>query len=256
MFKDKSNCQIFSGSLFDDIASYRLLEYGNNLQIDYSNNTELNYADSRGGNSVTIDMDNLTELIGETFSYWKPVFVNDSNSKVRTKIIENFSSMNKPRLGIENCIKFNPQFKNFTVTAGTEMSVDWLLNTGYKLFSGTACYGILCWARKAPVVSGKLSTFPNGARVRQVTGKQYIKLNDGSEDLLVDVNTDDSKLETDKGTFSFNYGSAKKTLSEVGEDLFYLVDRLTTGLLNDSSGNPVELWIPDGDFFTYKDFKS
>jgi hypothetical protein len=255
MFKDKSNCQIFSGSLFDDIASYRLLEYGNNLKIDYSNNTELNYADSRGGNSVTIDIDNLTELIGETFSYWKPVFVSDSNSKVRNKIIENFSSMNKPRLGIENFIKFNPQFKNFTVTAGTEMSVDWLLNTGYKLFSGTACYGILCWARKSPVVSGKLSTFPNGARVRHVTGKQYIKLNDGSEDLLVDVNADDSKLETDEGTFSFNYGSAKQTLLEVGEDLFYLVDRLTTGLLNDSSGNPVELWIPDGDFFTYKDFK-
>ena len=52
MFKDKSNCQIFSGSLFDDIKSYRLIEYGGNLNIEYTSNTELNEEEIKIPNSI------------------------------------------------------------------------------------------------------------------------------------------------------------------------------------------------------------
>ncbi len=255
MFKDKSNCQIFNGSLFDDISSYRLIEYGGNLHIEYTSNTELNTTDNSGGKKVDIGISTLKNIIGPVDKYWKPVFVNATNSSVTNKVIENFNSLKKPRLGIENCINFTPQFKNFTVAPDPVMSIDWFLNTTNKLFPGTACYGILCWARKAPEASGPLETFPNRSRVRHVGGGHFIKVSDGSEDFLVDVSVDDSKLENDTGSFKFNYGSARKTLEQIGENKFFLVDRLKDNLLDDEAGNPIELWIPDGDFFTYKDYK-
>ena len=257
MFKDKSNCQIFSGSLFDDIKSYRLIEYGGNLHIEYTSNTELNTTDDSGGQKVNIGISTLKKIIGSASSdgAWKPVFVNTNNSSVSNKVIENFNSLNKPRLGIENCISFTPEFKNFTVAPDPVMTVDWLLNTANQLFPGTACYGILCWARLSPETTGKLEKFPNGSRLRHVTGGHFIKVSDGSEDFLVDVGVDDSKLENKTGNFKFNYGSARKTLEQIGENKFTLVNRLTDNLLTDSSGRLIELWIPDGDFFTYKDYK-
>lgn len=255
MFKDKSNCQIFSGSLFDDIKSYRLIEYGGNLNIEYTSNTELNTTDNSGGQKVNIGISTLQNIIGNVSEAWKPIFVDTNNSSVSNKVIENFNSLNKPRLGIENCISFTPEFKNFTVAPDPVMTVDWLLNTANQLFPGTACYGILCWARLSPETTGKLEKFPNGSRLRHVGGGHFIKVSDGSEDFLVDVSVDDSKLENNTGDFKFNYGSARKTLEQIGENKFTLVNRLTDNLLTNSSGRPIELWIPDGDFFTYKDYR-
>jgi hypothetical protein len=269
--KDNTNkCTITDNVLFNNLQPYSLIDFNNNLYIDYNINSEYNseLKPSPNAKQITIKFNLIEDLIrlcgyGSVFNedsplhdVWLPLFVDKDSSNIQNKLLSRGTSIEKTQLGIEDFLSFVPKFKNWTVE-GSEapMTTDWILNSPFAGYN--AQYGILCWIKysKESAASSLKSTtfkmleaFPIGSRLRtNIAGKDshFIKIDN---DKLLILNKDDSTI---TGTsIEFNIGSNVTSPSEIGNDAKFCLVRPDSDKFYGTK-HSVELWIPDGDFYTY-----
>jgi hypothetical protein len=299
LLKDqKHKCNIFNKFLVDDLLPYRVVNSRKGTHIQYRPITSTDTASKfveETPNSVPSDNelitfnikaitslyeDNLANITStdtalltdsDYVDVWLPLIISKdiSNQYILNKPVFNNTVINNQRLGIENFIKFNTLFRNWTSSGTTtQMTIDWILNS--SLANIDAEYGLLCWIKLGNSLGSKqgfpwhengfynLNRFPKYSRLLCTgNGKQYIKLDDNT---LFDINTDDSVFLSNSIDFindtnrvlvsslptNSRFGLITSELEHVeqyplGGDRFYY------GFYN------VEFWIPDGDFFSYFD---
>lgn len=132
------SCIISNQKFVDNLLNYTLTEEDGILSISYA-----------GGplNSIDIKIAELFALEPNPESYWKPIFITPVNSTILTKKVNrNFTTNLENKLGIENFLTFNPEFKHWD-TYNTSMSLDWFLTDDNFAFS--PAYGLLGWIRLA-----------------------------------------------------------------------------------------------------------
>ena len=279
-------CNIYDKSFIDDLLPYKLIEKkdqtGNNqeLYLQY----DLNYVEestldelSTVGNlyKVNIDIGKLVLSFNELYLFnsssftlyntWLPVFIgtNALNTVpiynwINNKAISRGLTVERPQLGIENFLSFTPSFKNWIVSSEkpTSMSVDWNITPSIVPFD--PLYGILCWMKFSnnqdttslnSVEYRSIDQFPIGSRLISndplFSAQHFIKLDNTTVQI---INADDSTFNTN-GTITFNSIANKKFVDSFNQNaggLFSLVQPYSNKFFNN-----FELWIPDGDFYSY-----
>lgn len=228
------NCDIITSSFVDDLINYSLKEDGS---LQWSDNTNLDYTVK---NSINLFANNGN-------NYWTPNFVTNDNL-VDNKIISHYgpvkgnSQFASGRIGIEDFISFTPRFKNWNVSNGNNMVIDWILNrsrTPHRIVAG-----LNYWKISSIPVTGSIEIFPPYSKIKH-NNIEYIKLdNNNLRRLTVRQNVFRTlNAINNSSPINFNYtGNDSDTLvSSLGNNVsFTLV-----------GSDTVKIWIPDGDQLLY-----
>jgi len=268
-------CIVYNKSFKDDLRNYIVSDTG----VHYDNDVSKRY---------TINFDKFQRLLAaadKTYgSGWFPVYVSDDiavDNKVlssKGSLLNSNTGLLSGRIGIENFITFAPQFQNWTIVPGCDMTSDWILNRSpvpHYLNSG-----ILCWAQELypTTYSGNISSFPLGSRVREMNDdttkihyrdrKLFNTTKDGSL-----FNNQTSISVTGDITFSEATGismvsgtgwtdldssvrPAIRTIEEFRRSNVSITGSIdlfsaSTADASNAAAPKYMLWIPNGDYFSY-----
>lgn len=249
------NCNIFDKYLYEDLLPYNI----NESSLLFSNGAS---------SPITINTSALQAIYNEqqygdiSPNVWYPVFITNDNF-INNKVLSNdgaYQNQNAAivsgRLGIENFISFQPQMRSWNTSA--PMVIDWIINKAsmpYNLY-----YGLLFWFKVPEVRTAKtISRFAPGTRLTHsnFSGKVFIKIDDN---WLYEINNDPTKLSNN--TWTFDDSLSKKFIDEFGNNPRFTEvytslseNRLSNSNVNnpyiDLLGNGANLWIPDGDIFSF-----
>lgn len=249
------NCNIFDKYLYEDLVPYSI----NQSSLVFSNGTTSN---------ISINTEALQSLYNEqgygdiSPNVWYPVFITHDNF-INNKVLSNdgaYQNQNgaivSGRIGIENFISFQPQMNNWTTSS--PMVIDWIINKAsmpYNIY-----YGLLFWFKVPEARTAKFITrFAPGTRLSHANfaGKTFIKIDN---DWLYEINNDASIFSAN--SIDFNDSLNKKPIGDFGNNPVFTEvtrtiseNRLNNTTINnpyvDLLGNGGNLWIPDGDIFSY-----
>lgn len=263
------SCDIFNSFLSDNLLPYSLKETDGDLTILYNHGSVVPVNFNTAG---LVSLKNKSIPANFLDNVWYPIFIN-SDEFVSNKVLSQNGALKNAnqflrsgRLGIENVINFEAQFKDWSVSNKSVMSIDWILNQPdipYYLN-----YGIMGWfktigrdntntSQHIPYNTATLDKFPVGSRLRTdlLAGVTLIKIDDTT---LYRTDRDNHAFE---GNTWQHYNSSKlatlKTSSIAADNpkdiLYYLspesISESRVSIFNDLS----QLWLADGDCFSYYD---
>lgn len=227
------SCTIIDKSFVDDLQNYELIETSNELSIKFNN-----------GISSSVDISKFKKLIdlqpNYTTEFWQPIFINVNNSDIQTKKVNrNFTAIVE-KLGIENFLNFSPQFQNWS-TLRYKMSLDWLLTDDNFVFK--PIFGLLGWIRSPKIYSllespiNTVFTVHTGFTASSITGDTF-DFTIGHK--IVKYNTD----------ICINLNATKDS------NKFFAINEIKNSNIDVGYTSPipehnVQLYISDGDFFSY-----
>jgi len=237
-----NNCIISDRSFVDDLYPFSVIN--SPLSIEYRTpSTDTVAITSKLNILNTIASD---ALIDRDY-VWNPIFINNDNF-VTLKPVTSHGSFYNRQIGIENFFSFPARCQHWV---GGTLSVDWILNN--HNFYSTARYGIMGWIRAKSNssyllgnVASSLENFPVGSRLSfSNNNKLYIKINNNTIRSVEDNTNIDISTLGNNPTFTISSSYKKYHIVHPPK-----VETLSTNDLN-LGGVPADLWIADGDSFSY-----
>lgn len=223
MFK---NCNIIDGYIEDYLYPITTSSTNNNVEDWFS------------GNVSNISINKTTHIPSPIFSnpYWTPNF--GYNHREIQKIKHRGIS-NKNFIGINEYISFAPQFKKYFGANNAQAVINWRLNSYDFPFFVTR--GLFFWSRKV----SEESISRNFVWDKLAT---YIPFYDNDSGPYI-------KLPEDRILISQNTSSAieNNNIKNVIDILGTNYKNKTYRIFSKSKENNSEIWIPDGDVFSYRD---
>ena len=261
MYTIRNKCTIYDKYFIDDLLPYALIENDNKLYIRYNadmseisfpgrpqtlmpTDVQVEINQSSGVDNIleAILLKNIPRIADDYYlDVWTPIIIDIpiSYSYQTNKRLIRGGSIIQTRLGIENFMKFIPQFQSWNITNqnDTYLSSDLMITSPILPF--TAKYGIIAWAKRSsdPMLirhssfSGTeaghtIDKFPDKSRLimnLDTKNNQYIKLNNYklfkiSERIVIDI-------------------------SLLNNPLFLLASPYAIG--------KTDYWISDGEYFSY-----
>lgn len=260
MYTTTNKCTIYDKYFIDDLLPYALIENDNKLYIRY--NADMSEVSFPGRPQALMstdvpveinqsaDVDNILEDIllknippiadDYYLDVWTPIIIDIpiSDSYQTNKRLIRGGSIIQTRLGIENFMKFIPQFQSWDITKEKETYLASDLMITSPILPFTTKYGIIAWAKRSsdPMLirhssfSGiegyNIDKFPDKSRLimnLDTENNQYIKLNNYklfkiSERIIIDI-------------------------SLLKNPLFLLASPYAIG--------KTDYWISDGEYFSY-----
>lgn len=260
MYTTTNKCTIYDKYFIDDLLPYALIENDNKLYIRY--NADMSEVSFPGRPQALIstdvpveinqsaDVDNILEdillknipRIADDYylDVWTPIIIDIpiSDSYQTNKRLIRGGSIIQTRLGIENFMRFIPQFQSWDITRkqDTYLSSDLMITSPILPF--TAKYGIIAWAKRSSdpmlirhssfsdIEGYTIDKFSDKSRLimnLDTKNNQYIKLNNYklfkiSERIIIDI-------------------------SLLKNPLFLLASPYAIG--------KTDYWISDGEYFSY-----
>ena len=125
------SCDIFNSFLSDNLLPYSLKETDGDLTILYNHGSVVPVNFNTAG---LVSLKNKSIPANFLDNVWYPIFIN-SDEFVSNKVLSQNGALKNAnqflrsgRLGIENVINFEAQFKDWSVSNKSVMSIDWILN--------------------------------------------------------------------------------------------------------------------------------
>lgn len=232
LIKDLSkNCTISESSFVQNLQSYSV------------SNDKIQWIPSNTDSPLSFRFDIFNNGVSAN-THWTPFFITN-DERITNKVISHYGSLlndtpfESGRLGIEDFIEFEPQFKNWTTNG--KMTIDWILNRSRAQYSIYA--GILYWSKSTIPITGTIDKFPIYSKL-VYNNIIYLKIDDINLKRLSNDITYQSEF-NNVGEPVFNYDNNEYT---------------RVSIIDPNNINPTftlynsakkQIWIPDGDQILY-----
>lgn len=261
--KNISNCTIADFNINDIVQNFTV-QGSNKIEDWWGSEHSINYEEAQTAIiSKSHDQDNL--LTTQIFSapvftdIWTPVFVSANNNEQK---ISEKGIYNKPTLGTNEYISFEPAFKENTIRATNgRLVIPWKLNSDNFLFECTK--GVLCWVKSLEGKDPKIKTLTWSQIPRYIpfyiadtesssTGP-YIKID---EDRIMDRGPEsldslrgpiDDQIKSPNDIFGDDYTQKPYTLHK-----YNFIDSIGDPVFDNKIHNKL-MWIPIGDVYSYSE---
>lgn len=271
----KSKCTIFSGSFFDDIQKYELIENNNILSLNFSGTIFPVNFNITGLSSVIQNSQSIVSQFSTLKDVWIPIIIDNDNHVLSKEIRQNFS-IKKKIFGIENMVQFRGLFNNWNVTnTNIKLNCNWFINSNDIAY--VVDYGLLCWYKNnSNYIDNQfkeLKDLPNGSKIycamsltAQLSDTESISISPTdllikhSDTSLIIVDKDDSKFlntsdaSSRSANIQFNYERKLFNLSKVN-NIDNLKPKFKLAINPIDSENIVlknaSLWISNGEAYSY-----
>jgi len=236
------SCTIIDSKFIEDLSPYTLDEADGALSLNFGGQVSL----------VDFNISKLQELYDDNIAFdgvyesntWRPIYVRPHNSEIITKKINrNFTSALDNKLGIESFMSFKPIFNNWFTEAN--MSLDWFITDDN--FAFFPLYGILGWAKTIDLSNITIQTaapdtvFKTTEAIKATTTSgEKAEINGGvslikyTDDVAINL----SSLNVNNKYIRISSISNNSVVPDYGSVMSY-------------EGQPLQLYISDGDFFSY-----
>jgi len=267
-------CDIFNNSFFQDLEQYRLID-------DINGDVYIKYESETGVKPVSVRMEAVIGLIDNSVDteVWTPVLMT-GESFLGYKPFFGRQQIQNTILGVENAVSFESKFKSWNTElpspSGTgfksiDMSSNWFISSMSTTIKPE--YGLLFWYKKnsAPYSSSGTLDYediPIGTTVSWTGSFSYRDMNLSSGDYGVKINDRTISLLNKKSALIQNssginatglnvsFNSEIQTINigpQPSGSHFYVSTKGIKYTPDNSDTAPsfYDLWIPDGECFSY-----